>query len=581
MAVGLMEFPGLMKRFVAVLMLMIATALPGWAQDPVWVQIEAHPTLNEAEYRARSYAGSFGNVGAFRLTSGWYGIALGPYDRPEAEAALRQLRGIGSIPRDSFVSDGGDFSQQVWPVGAALQSPQPPAEPIAPPAPTDLPDETRAEALQSERALDRDGRALIQTALQWKGHYNQAIDASFGPGTRNAMAAWQAAEGFDPTGVLTTRQRATLIAAYQAEIGRLGMAALDEREAGIRIEMPLGLVEFDRYEPPFVHFRPRGDSGVRVLLISQRGDQATLYGLYDIMQSLEIVPLSGSRDRDATSFTLTGRNERLQSYTYARLIGGAVKGFALVWPAAEDERLMMRAAMTMRETLESVPSAALDQTMGEASPEQRADMLAGLEIRKPDETHTGFFVDGKGTVLTTVKGLESCNRITIGHDVEMRLTASESALGLAVLKPTVALAPIDFANFQARVPRLRSDVAVAGFSYGEVLDLPVLTQGMLADLRGLNGEDGIARLEIEALPGDTGGPVFDAAGAVLGVLLPPAEGARQLPGNVRYLADIASVGAFLSENGIEMRASEAEGALPPALLSRRAADMTVPVSCWN
>ncbi|TCO72846.1 serine protease [Rhodovulum euryhalinum] len=577
-----------MKRLATILILAIATALPALAQDRVWLQIEAHPTLREAEERARTYAGSFPNVGAFQIATGWYAIALGPYAEPEADAALRQFRAQGAIPRDSFLSDGADFRQQVWPVGAALAQPTPAAPapapaadapPVAEPAP--LPDETPAEARRSESILDRDARALIQTALQWEGVYTQAIDASFGPGTRNAMAAWQSAKGYEATGVLTTRQREELIGAYRAEIGRLGMQAIEEAEAGIRIEMPLGLVEFDRYEPPFVHFRPRGDSGVRALLISQRGDQATLYGLYDIMQTLEVVPLSGERERGRDSFTLTGRNAQIQSYTYARLIGGTVKGFTLVWRPSEDERLMMRAAMTMRETLDSVPNVALDETLGEASAEQRADMLSGLEIRKPDETHSGFFVDGAGTVLTTTTGLTSCNRITIGHDVEVSLAASDAGLGLAVLKPSVALAPIEYARFQAGVPRLKSDVAVAGFSYGEVLDLPVLTYGTLADLRGLDGEDSIARLEIEALPGDTGGPVLDAAGAVLGVLLPVGQGARQLPANVRYAANVSAIGVFLSETGVEMRAADAEGALPPATLTRRAADMTVPVSCWN
>ncbi|TCP43216.1 serine protease [Rhodovulum marinum] len=574
-----------MKRLATILLLVIAAALPAGAQDRVWLQIEAHPTLREAEERARTYAGTLPNVGAFRIASGWYSIALGPYAEPEANAALRTMRAQGAIPRDSFISDGADFRQQVWPVGAELRTPVPTATPApetraaAPLQP--LPDETPAEARQSERALDRDGRALIQTALQWEGFYAQAIDAAFGPGTRRAMADWQAALGYEPTGVLTTRQREELVGAYRAEIARLGMQPIDEREAGIRIEMPLGLVEFDRYEPPFVHYRARGDSGVRALLISQRGDQATLYGLYDIMQTLEIVPLGGTRERNTTSFTLAGQNARLQSYTYARLIGGAVKGFTLVWPPTEDEKLMMRAAMTMRETLDSVPNVALDETLGEASADQRADMLSGLEIRQPDATHSGFFIDGAGTVLTTTTGLTACNRITIGHDVDVTLTASDPALGLAVLKPSVALAPIEYASFQARVPRLRSDVAVAGFSYGEVLDLPVLTYGTLADLTGLDGQDAVARLEIEALPGDTGGPVLDAAGAVLGVLLAPGEGARQLPQNVRYAADVAAIGAFLSANGVEMRTAEAEGALPPAALTRRAADMTVPVSCWN
>lgn len=584
--------PEPMKNFVICVFLMIAAALPAAAQDRAWVQIEAHPTLRIAEDRARAYSGVFRNVGAFQIASGWYSIALGPYDPLTAETELRRMRGEGLIPRDSFISDGADFRRQVWPVGARPETaaPQTTPAPVATPEPQDdapaapvmvtLPDETPAEARRSEAALDRDARAQIQTALQWEGFYSSAIDAAFGPGTRRAMADWQAAQGDEPTGILTTRQRAALLDGYQAQIDRLGMQNIEETEAGIRIDMPLGLVKFDRYEPPFVHYEARGDSGVRALLISQRGDQATLFGLYDIMQTLEIVPLNGTRERTDRDFTLTGQNDALTSYTYATLTGGMIKGFTLIWGPGEN-KLMTRAAQMMRKSLDSVPNVALDETLGEASADQRADMLSGLEIRKPDATHSGFFVDAAGAVLTTLTGLDRCNRITIGPELEASLTASDPALGLVVLRPARALAPIEYASFQVAVPRLKSDVAVSGFSYGEVLDLPVLTYGTLADLRGLDGEDNVQRLDLAALPGDIGGPVLDASGAVLGVLLARPEGPRQLPENVRYAADVQSITTFLTENGITPRAAQTEGALPAAVLTRRAADMTVPVSCWN
>ena len=42
----------------------------GSAQDRVWVQVEAQPTLREAEDRARAYAGAFPDVSGYRLRSG-------------------------------------------------------------------------------------------------------------------------------------------------------------------------------------------------------------------------------------------------------------------------------------------------------------------------------------------------------------------------------------------------------------------------------------------------------------------------------------------------------------------------------
>jgi len=570
-----------MKTIAAILLLFLASLLPGTALAQSWVQIEAHPTLRDTEERARAYAGLFGNVGAYQIGSGWYAIALGPYPAAEtAQAELRRMRAEGLIPSDSFVSDGKDFRRQIWPAGLGIEAPAPQAAAPIPQLSTTLPDETPAEARRSEASLDRAAREELQSALQWEGFYDSTIDAAFGPGTRRAMADWQAARGYDPTGILTKRQRAALLDGYRAEIGRLGLSDIEETEAGIRIRMPMGLVEFDRYEPPFVHYRSRGTSGVRALLISERGNQATLHGLYDIMQTLEIVPLEGERQRTSSDFTLTGQNATLRSYTYARLVSGAVKGFTLIWEPGDD-RLMTKTALIMRDSLDSIPNVALDETMGAVSAEQRADMLSGLDIRRPEATHSGFFVDARGAVLTSLSGLDGCGRITIGPDLAATLGARDPSLGLAVLRPERLLAPIGYARFRDDVPRLRSDVAVAGFSYGDVLDLPVMTYGTLADLKGLDGEDGVERLELETLPGDTGGPVLDASGGVLGMLLPRPDGPRQLPENVHYAADAAALSRFLSASGIEPQTASSGGDLPPAALSRRAADMTVPVSCWK
>ena len=91
---------------------------------------------------------------------------------------------------------------------------------------------------------------------------------------------------------------------------------------------------------------------------------------------------------------------------------------------------------------------------------------------------------------------------------------------------------------------------MAGYSYEEVLGLPTVTFGTLADLRGLGGENGVQRLELSTLPGDAGGPVLDQSGAVLGMLLArQQDGSRQLPDNVQFARDVPSIAGFLSATG--------------------------------
>ena len=183
------------------------------------------------------------------------------------------------------------------------------------------------------------------------------------------------------------------------------------------------------------------------------------------------------------------------------------------------------------------------------------DLLSGLEIRRPDVSRTGFYLDAAGHVLTTADAVATCGRVTLDDDLEARSLTTDAALGLAVLKAETPLAPIGFARFQPGLPRLQSEIAVSGYSYDGRLGAPVLTFGRLADDKGLNGEDRVSRLALNVTPGDAGGPVFDGSGAVVGLLLPPDAGpGKVLPENVSFARDAAAIAEFLSNAGLTAHA---------------------------
>ena len=56
-------------------------------------------------------------MNGFALDGGWYGIALGPHTRPDAEQVLRVCRNKGVIPRDSYIALGCTFCRHFWPMG--------------------------------------------------------------------------------------------------------------------------------------------------------------------------------------------------------------------------------------------------------------------------------------------------------------------------------------------------------------------------------------------------------------------------------------------------------------------------------
>ncbi|MEP5082703.1 MAG: serine protease [Tateyamaria sp.] len=569
-------------------------------QDVVWVQVEAQPNLATATQRAQDFAANLPDVNGFSLGAGWYGIALGPYTRQDAEQVLRVYRNEGVIPRDSYIALGSSFRQQFWPVGANVldrgvvdapltgaqtdateDAPEvATAEAAAPEVATPTPppaDETPAEAQRSERQLTRAERENLQVMLKWAGVYTSTIDGAFGRGTRNAMAAWQEQKGFDVTGILTTAQRAALLSDYNAVLTDLGLTLIRDETAGIEMMLPGDIVSFEKYEYPFAHYSSTGDVPASILLISQAGDQSTLFGLYDIMQTLDIVPLDGPRERKDTSFVLIGEDATRISESRVSLENGQIKGFTLIWPAGDEERRRRLIAEMERSLvrLEAVlpPSATTE--------EQAIDLVSGLEIRAPRLSRSGFFVDRRGTVITTSQAVENCTRITLDTEAEAEIILNDAASGVALLKPTTALAPLAVARFSDVAPRLQSELAVSGYSYEGVLGAPSMTFGTLSDVRGLAGEANMVRLEMGTLPGDAGGPVLDTGGGVLAMLLPDPQSGRALPEGVRFALDRVALQDVLAQAGLAAASTDSSAPIDPIDLTGEATGMTVLVSCWN
>ncbi len=577
------------RVFTAILLFLLFGLRAATAQQDqgVWVQVEAQPSLREAQDRAQDYARALPDVNGFRLNSGWYAIVIGPYLRSDAEQVLRVYRTEGQIPRDSFITFSSSLGQQFWPVGANVLNRGTVAPPVEPEQPTvdtlsdatpQVSDETRSQALQSERLLTSQERKDLQTALQAAGFYNSTIDGAFGQGTRRSMADWQSFNGYEATGVLTTVQRAALIKDYNAPLISVGMARYTDDQAGISVDLPQEAIAFDRYEAPFAHFQSTSDLKAQALLISQEGGKSTLRALYEVMQSLEIVPLVGPRELRGDRFTLEGRGKGIVSYTEAALKDGKIKGFTLVWPEGDEAR-RARVLAAMKASF-TTTDAVLDSSAG-ADAEQRVDLVSGLQVRKPRLSRSGFFADASGTVLTVSEAADSCSRVTLDGDQELQVAWTDADLGVSVLRPRKSLAPINVAEFRSDQPRIQSEVAVSGFSYEGALGAPTLTFGQIADVRGLNGEAGVKRLALAAQPGDAGGPVFDDSGSVVGMLLPSPSEDRTLPRSVSLAVSTQGLNDVLTQAGISGQAAQETAEISPNELSRRANGMTVLVHCWD
>ena len=573
------------KAYMAAVILLLS-AVQAQAQDRFWVQVEAHPTLSEATERARVYARRFDDVEGYYLGRGFYGIVLGPYSENLARQELDRLLRDRQVPSDSYLQNGRRFEQQFWPIGGgSAVPPEAEAEPTVelsalPQTPLTAPFETLREARASEAALSRDEREELQKALQWAGFYDAAIDGAFGRGTRRAMEAWQIAYAQEPTGVLTARQREQLLLQYNAVLVDVDMQLVRDDTAGIQMQVPTAVVAFSEYQPPFAKFE--GQSSLptaQVLFISQPGDAGRLSGLYEVLQVLDLMPPEGPRRLRGNSFFIEGVDEDRHSFATASLQDGEIKGFVLVWPARDDRR-RNRILDVMQASFERLDGT-LDPNLVPPSEDQAIDLVSGLAVRQPKLSRSGFYVTGEGIVVTTLEAIAGCSRMTIDRDTNVEAVVKDEELGVAILRPVTPLAPVDFARFQSDIPRLQDPVAVAGYPFNGVLTAPTLAFGTLEDIRDLQGDDRFKRLSVITQTTTAGGPVLDASGAVLGMLLPRTGNAGQaLPEDVQFSLDAGLIAGLLDAQGIVTAQTSTAPAISSVALSRKAADIAVLVSCW-
>jgi peptidoglycan hydrolase-like protein with peptidoglycan-binding domain len=559
------------------------------AQETGWIQIEAKQSLIQAEERAKIYAQELDDIAAHSLGSGWYAISMGPYPTPQAQAILDMLKSQGALPRDSFVSNGQNYRQTVWTAqsaaaddtptddrqdAAAIDIPQPAEDPDDAPAPQ-LPDETRAQALASEQNLSRDEKRDLQMMLQWAGFYNSTLDGLFGRGTRTSMANWQQANDFDPTGVLTTVQRAELRRQYMAVIADLGLTQINDRQAGISLKLPMERLEFSQYAAPLAHYRSRAQAIEQVFLISMDGDREDLSALYEVLQTLEIVPLDPDASKSRDEFVIRGETADRFVYIQAALADDGIKGFGLVWPSANREqydRLLSEMANSLIRTAGTLPA-----QLGQAV-DADLDTTFGLALRKPAFIRSGVFVSDTGRLLTLGNDLDQCNRLMIQGEIPATATQQANS-NMAVLTPQTPIAPMATAAPAARLPLPGDAVYLASFPFGGVLSAASITLGQVETL--MAGPTGGSDLVLSIRAGDTdrGGAVLDRNGNLIGILGQADGSDRILPPNTHIAHPVINDGALADLITFASAQSPASGLADDALV-QELSKIASYFECW-
>lgn len=134
---------------------------------------------------------------------------------------------------------------------------------------------------------------------------------------------------------------------------------------------------------------------------------------------------------------------------------------------------------------------------------------------------TGFFIDTKGLMITNAHVVKNSRNISVFNEKGDKFNAIVLKLDV---NRDVALILIDdvkfkpFSSLPYGISKTSADVAEPIFTLGYPRDEIVYGEGYMSARTGNNGDTLSCQIAVPADPGNSGGPVFNNKGQVIGVL---------------------------------------------------------------
>lgn len=187
-----------------------------------------------------------------------------------------------------------------------------------------------------------------------------------------------------------------------------------------------------------------------------------------------------------------------------------------------------------------------------ATPPEEPEREGGIGVG------SGFYITRNGMVVTNAHVVDGCRRVDVvsrKHGVleDVPIIARDDERDLALIRTG---APADrFATLRTNV-RLGEEIAVFGFPHTQLLDPSgVFTVGHVTAERGLEGNENEFQISAGIQAGNSGGPVLDRFGRVVGVVVAKLNWlalmeADDMPQNLNFAVSADVLSDFLRRNDV-------------------------------
>lgn len=208
----------------------------------------------------------------------------------------------------------------------------------------------------------------------------------------------------------------------------------------------------------------------------------------------------------------------------------------------------------------------------------------------PISSGSGFFVNKNGYLVSNYHVVEMCQYILAVMDgdlLNVKVVASDITNDLIVGK-VEELSNNNFLALSSDGAFLGDNVIVAGFPLaGTLSDNLKVTRGIVSSMSGLNNNYSEYQIDAAVQSGNSGGPLIDASGNVVGVVVAQLNKYKLLqereiiPENVNFAVKSQNVGVFLSANNIDFISKDSKKVIQNRVVAESAEDSTVMLLCYN
>jgi S1-C subfamily serine protease len=235
----------------------------------------------------------------------------------------------------------------------------------------------------------------------------------------------------------------------------------------------------------------------------------------------------------------------------------------------------------------SKPSTAKASAEAEDAPAQKPsepDKLVGV-------SGSGFVVSKNAHIVTNNHVVADCVGDIHGNlagqaPVKLRVVSADEENDLALLQGTKKFKEKDIATIRASAVNSGDQVVAIGYPlHGLLTSDMTVTTGIISSLAGLHNDTRFLQISAPVQPGNSGGPLHDSSGNVVGVVSAKLDALRMvkatgdIPQNVNFAIKTGALRDFLDNSAVPYQTADAGSEMKTADIASAARTYTMLISC--